>query len=941
MKRIGLIYILFGFLLCSCDLNIEMPQPGLTSSESSLEIVGRIMPFQDVTVTTKTAKEPAESNPKTTMMVVFNSDNECVLCRRSNTGELIFALDRGKDENTGDFIGKVQEKLKDCNIYIIANFPEVFNEPNLDVGAHIDAFTAKTNAVKGITLPENGLPMLGSYNNVDLSRDSDIGAGKPLTVEMQSLFAKVAFHISVDAAETLPYTPQFRIDSWEVHNLVESVDFWGGNESAAGKNGGTNDSTPLKMEAGMPNVFYGRLDGNTTALHGQTNSYIEFSFYLPERYLRAAIAADKYGYPFKQSDGSIREEDKKLMQRYKPDVAAEDATFVRLKGVYKTHQDHSFDVVYDIYVGNDNYGNFDIVRNKLYTNNITIKGISASNQQVGAGGLVTVDHRVDVQHAKPVIIQLRRETLLDSHFEVRPMRIYANGEYHGGVPSNMAIKVEVLNVDGTINNRPSWLRLERSYGGGSANSTLYCTSGSSAGKRKYFTENLVSGIGSGTNSISANTSVIVPIGGTQSGMIDCVWIYADECVSGQAQKDAVRSAMIKVSFGTLNSSTFTPLPDDDLKDVDYIINQAQLYPVATTRKEWTQGAAFDQNYTYLIESQEEYLYNFDSEDTFTSNPVFEDGMEWGLNGIQLSHLNDAFYAKPNQTGNWGDVSLDEQATMIKSALKTINIDPKYDFYLIRDTENSDLKGMEQDFSGYDFNIQIAEYLQTSYSGHQGEILSVEDEKLKTARINGITLAQIPQSAFAYCYNKNKRDENGKVNTIKWYLASIDEIEDIVESDYLAFNGVFQNNMYWSCMPSYVPYEMHFDRYVWAIYQWKDSAETSSLICGKDINVNGEFYVDDIYNARATRVDYLGKDENGQDKLNIPLSGASTYQKYTSGKYYYSTTSSTITGSKNKTVELGNLTYQDDNYNDISKYEGNKPRTGGKEAMARVRCVYKP
>ena len=894
-----------GLILCSCDLNIEMPQPDIESSESILEIVGRIMPFQDVTVATKTAKDPSEATPKTTMMVVFNSDGKCVLCKRSNTGELIFALDRGKDENTGDFIGQEQSKLEQCNIYIIGNFPEVFNDSSLKLGSPIDDFTAKINAVKGITLPEAGLPMLGSYNDVDLSINSQIGAGKPLAVEMQSLFAKVAFHISVDAHETIPYAPQFRLDSWEVHNLVESVDFKGGTESAAGEIGGTNDTTPLIKEAGTPKVFYGRVDGNTTALHGQTNSYIEFSFYLPERFLPATTPANRYDYPFRQSDKSIRDEDEKLMQRYKPELAADNATFVRLKGVYKTHQDHSFDVEYDIYVGNDNYGNFDIVRNKLYTNNITIKGISSSSHQVGSGGYVVVDHRVDVQHAKPIIIQLRRETLLDSHFEVRPMRIYANDEYHGGVASNMAIKVEVLNVDGTTNNGPSWLRLERSYGGGSANATLYCTSGSSAGKRKYFTENLVSGTGSGTNSISANTSVIVPIGG-KTGMIDCVWLYADECVSEQAQKDAVRSAKVKVSFGTLNGSTFTPLNDDDLKDVDYIINQAQLYPVATTRKEWTQGAAFDQNYTYLIESQEEYLYNFDSEDTFTSNPVFEDGMEWGLNGIQLSHQHSASVPRVSEQGvgmtilQYIGYSLTDLAAQAFSQLAE---KPLYDFYLSRDIDDDEL--VIRDFKGYEFFGEITSYLKSKYPNTEGD-----------AKLEYITLSELPKSAVAYCYNKNKRNANGVVEKIKWYLPSIDEIEDVVEEEYLGFNGVFQNNMYWSCQPAFEKRYLNMPIDTWA----------------GDGLMNADFYVDDVDRARGTKVIYKGVDGDGKP-INEPASssvpGYSGTQNATASKGFLQSAKVTM-GSYESNGEL--------NYKD---HEGNKPRTGGKDAMARVRCVYKP
>lgn len=63
----------------------------------------------------------------------------------------------------------------------------------------------------------------------------------------------------------------------------------------------------------------------------------------------------------------------------------------------------------------------------------------------------------------------------------------------------------------------------------------------------------------------------------------------------------------------------------------------------------------------------------------------------------------------------------------------------------------------------------------------------------------ITLNDKPRSAAEYCYNKNKRDAQGKVSECHWYLPTIREMENIIDTYYGTF-AVFQNNWYWSSNP---------------------------------------------------------------------------------------------------------------------------------------------
>lgn len=63
----------------------------------------------------------------------------------------------------------------------------------------------------------------------------------------------------------------------------------------------------------------------------------------------------------------------------------------------------------------------------------------------------------------------------------------------------------------------------------------------------------------------------------------------------------------------------------------------------------------------------------------------------------------------------------------------------------------------------------------------------------------LTLNDTPSGAAEYCYNKNKRDTNGKVVKARWYLPTISELEYALEKYYGVYD-VFQDKWYWSSNP---------------------------------------------------------------------------------------------------------------------------------------------
>lgn len=434
--------------------------------------------------------------------------------------------------------------------------------------------------------------------------------------------------------------------------------------------------------------------------------------------------------------------------------------------------------------------------------------------------------------------------MLDSHFEVRPLRIRANmkdDRFKNGISAennnnNYAVKIEISEKDETGANKANWIGLERSYGNGSESSagTTYCTGSgdygpSSAGKRKYFTTDLTTNTLAGAN----GQTVIVPV--TEAG--ECVWIYVDECdEEAEASTDlqAIRSAKITVTYGTLNGSEFTA--DNSVQPVEYVINQHLLYKIQSSND--LNGDGSTANDYYYIEHEEEYLYNFDAEDNYEKNQTQFEGMYWGLNNVQLSFDNRSAYV----TSEGGILE-----GLTGAANDKVNAySPFYDFYLEEDVAEE----LKDDiafyhFAGYTFTAEIIADI-----NNNGRDTNTEDYT-----IGALALDTKPRSAIEYCYGRNKViiDDDGNITVdYKWYLPAIDEIQEIVTKAYIQFDD-FQNKFYWSSQPAYIPRYIHYD----------------DATLG---DRHGAFMIDNKNYARATRFNNVTYDPSGalgyQDVLYI-------------------------------------------------------------------------
>lgn len=900
MKYIRIIAIgLILFLASSCAVDyLEFPSEEVNSSDE-ITVIGHITRFDDYEVATRSAKSEDEEKITSFAMAIFEvTDAGAGACvhyeYHENASQLLFTVDRSNSKYaTGQKYA----------IYVFANIPNMKTydpDEGYDITKlSLETLLSESIAVKGLNIPENGFPMIGSLGDTFstiIDKDGKtfimsptIGDEPPtvngedastLNIPIKALYAKINFEIEVRPDQTIQdsFAPQFTLNSYSIVNIPNSLDFKNSTNADTDESIGVLE--PITVQAGNPIA-----SGANT---------IKFSFYLPENLLTSAIDTLTYNYPFK-NNGVIRDEDLKYRQRYKSKLLGEDqkATHIVLKGEFRDHQNHSVNVDYTIHLGKDNFSDFNIVRNCEYSNYITIKGILNSSDN--EDNYISLDHRVNVEHTQPSIVSLRREVLLDSHYEIRPIRIKKSNYVGNNLPN--ALKVEVLNPSTT-----TWMRVERSFGDGiedgdypmnGANPSLPIyitendiTDGNYApkGKRRYFTNNLITGTNPGAYDYPLNnsTQAIVPL--DDDG--ECVWLYVDECTE---VGDGTRSGVIRMTYGNLNNDTFTEVNSEEFPQVNYAIIQRKLFEVSYGSK------------TYHIEYEEEYLHNFDSEDIFGETQ--DEGMEWGLQGVPLSFDHDALFFESDLGWNIID--------MIMNWFKGTT-PAYYDFY-IRSHDASKLnESMAEihEYAGYDFCNEIIAQV-------NGTVPNQSAANKDTDPDNDITILPLnkqPKSAIEYCYNKNKRYANGNVvSNHNWYLPAIDEMEEIVMSTYTSESGTyntyarfidFQNKYYWSCQPAYIPNYARYN-FVWDHY--------------------GDFYYDDygqteyltdregVGSARATKVLY----ENG--KYTHSLSGTNGYYSFYDADdktYQYE-------GTINRQA-IGN----------ISREDGNKARND----MARVRCI---
>lgn len=833
MKRVlsHILNVLFTVALLTLSVSCTQDEIFIQENASPIEIIGRIPNFDPHYVNTRSVKTEAENRIYNMTLLVFNQSGVLEDIQKTEGSAAIFIVNKKTSAEMDNNLTIDGSET----MYLLANVEHLFgNTWTRNSGKTITDLETITSPNNSIGIMRTGFPMVGSTQLTP-----DMLNNQKIQIELEMLYAKVELNIKVDATQISPNNPQFQLTSCFVHNLPQGISL----VKNINSEGAPSDFHTNVKADGIELQLVGI---DTELTNGESAKYL---FYMPEHIVKPT---NKVNYPNKISESE--------KQHYKPlfvenkngkYVAEGKATYVVINGIYTDHQGHIHKVSYKVYLGANPIDNFEIERNGHYINDITIKGVTNSTD--GKEGTVSLDHRVNIER-NDYMIFIEREALLDCHYEVRPIHVVIDADDNDA--SQLKGKVEIEIIGGG-----DWIKLEQKKSALESDQT-YCTNG----KRKYFTQGLLSDTNLKTKcEITSNDD-------------NCVWVYIDEFIetidvsnkseaeiieAANAQKKEKRSATVKI--------TYTPADGGKVEVKDYIFTQQCIYPIVSKNR-----VENGKPYIYYIEYQEEYLHNFDSYDNFGLTNY--EGMEWGLDGVQLSHEYPAYYVDPKSKWNPVD-NLGEE-------LQGYN----YDYYI--STEECIEGAQYFPYNGYTFTTRTVDFLKST------------NNKIQT-----LPLDQKPNSAIEYCYNKNKAQDDKTTLNINWYMPSIDELEDIISSAYTEFE-VFQEKYYWSSQPAY----QYRDLYSLPKGQSDltiDNLENDND--GKD--PIGSFYSDNITRARATRMIYEGT-TNSIEQYEPANSGEKSYQVYISHP----------NGSVSK-KELAASIYD----------EGNKART----ELCRVRAIYNP
>ena len=799
-----------------------MPKPDNESLE--LALVPRVKSFTNQYIT-KGSYDGLESTINRLSVLVFNSE----------TGNLVYRKEYSEyTSNTAVILNKSMINVESATVVMIANIAltdvkkpkegaenqytdlATDNVTLATLGDYTFHYTA-ANTVIQHPLPTDfsGFPMIGAAKDVNLTSAST----DQVVVNLKVLYAKISFNISVanGTENTGTVTPSFTLSNYKVFNASKATPFAYPQTKGEPErdifgnivNDGSNDviatqtsstvSTDYAYLASTGTQYVENI--NTTATLGGSNA-INFTFYVAES--RYNHNSDLTGiYPSDtwlvgasgSSDDDVKgysllsDTDKKLpenmlngvkyfyddyIQQYKPKLAEVStgtpatglATYVLLDGSYTDYRGTVWDVKYKVYLGKDNAQNFHVDRNSEYVNNITIKGIRNNDsykEYDQYGNLVDqhvwIDHRVNVSlgtqpsgtGSADDCVTITRETLIDSHIEVRPLRVkWEEGRYLSAcVFLPRYNNAQITETEDGVNQ--NWIAIENNDGTRYRDITKY----SSNGKRKYFTTDLIEDLHINNTDIETyENEKIISIKSN-----DCLWIYIDEYTDLDAKSP--REAEIELRFYKDKNGNY-----DSEK---YKIIQCSLHDAGG----------------YYIETYEEYLHTYDSEDNYNldTSPTdyTQQGIVWGLNDDDITNqsiLSKNYFTISGFENTWLDGTI-------------ISEDSKYKFEF----------ALSEDEAGF----RVVD--------SQKEAKTLEDTGLEfTRRIavdaqKDVTIAdmsQLPESAVQYCLSKNKfyvnPDGQNHHIDIHWYLPAIDEMKTI-----LAAGGetMFpEGNYYWSSQPAY-------------------------------------------------------------------------------------------------------------------------------------------
>lgn len=807
-----------AILAVSCLEELE-PTPSLNGTDQVAVIVPRVKSFTNQYVT-KAAYGDAEQAINDLKVLIFDNDGDLVHTQAVDPDSRSFTLNKSmlnSPEHKGKLTAATVVMLANMNTSL-GTLKKANGETNITSLDDLKSASFHIAEAKTVltSVPSEGFPMIGG-KVVDLSPTSSTSSQDAVVVDLKILYAKINFEISVepdgDNERVDPSNTQqmqFQLSGYSIYNVskVTSLDIPdNAGEPVRDIFGNVPDEDDIADfdESTASSEYAYPATGNgakvtlskTATLNGPS---IPFTFYMaesrfnrsednaredligiyPEDWLTPAEDEDVKGWtdlsaaqkklPQNKLNG-VKYGYDHLIQQFKPKIVEQAsspspgaglATYVLLTGTYKDYRGTNWNVNYKVYLGKDNAQNFHVDRNSEYTNYISIKGIRHHQEGSYGEGDVWIDHRVNVSvgsgQGADNCVTITRETLLDAHIEVRPLRVQWSGTTYDRVNIYLPTDPETKQL-------LNWIGIEKFTHDNCQDGATYCfvtdpstNESYSIGKRKYFTTGLINEL----QKMGGDLGVKTDEDGRK--FLDfynghCAWIYFDENTSSTS-----RDAVIRLEFYKNDRMTAAE---------EYTIRQNGLQTIEGTN--------------YIVESYEEYLHSYDSEDKYnlSTSPVdyTQQGLAWGFPDKSISK-NIIVSATPIQ----------DSSIPVLSALNWVaEGEYFYDYFHSSDVTSG---------SYYSYIRNGNNWTTTGY----GTGLTFTDRAAANQGVTVMDMGTIPSSAYQYCLSKNKFKESvdgyHKLD-IHWYLPDVYELQAVLQKSQngTSYADFATEASYWSSQPA--------------------------------------------------------------------------------------------------------------------------------------------
>ena len=401
MKNIGFILMMGLCFLCACQDNDNFGTPNTADGKTEI-----LLQQMDVPVVVTRAGEDRDTRIENVVIFVFDEDGNLL-----NTPVVQSAELTADNTAVGNVCYKIREYLpsKKASLYAVCNYDQVIDlienvQSKTDLEKYVLEISSVEGAFKGAYVMEGATTNFSDTVTVPVTR---VASRQEFTINFSPLTDGETFKLSSVAILNVPRKSNLLKDETYAYDVNNTLS-WTGDAvySSSSETMAKNyiDSTVVEVETVAENQYSLTLNLFENRRGGQTQETVD----------------TKLGI----NDSRPETEKNKVRQLYKKDLAEGKlindvsypyASCLVIEGVYQTAS-VAYHARYYVYLGHNNFGDFNVLRNYRYKYTITIQACDKMDTRVEADGIGNVSF-------------FASEEPLDAHFEVRQGLLYAPADW--------------------------------------------------------------------------------------------------------------------------------------------------------------------------------------------------------------------------------------------------------------------------------------------------------------------------------------------------------------------------------------------------------------------------------------------------------------------------------------------------------------------------------